>query len=96
MSAFADMMMEPQISLKGLASSAGFDLSHLDLSDNFISDKVGPKLAEGLDCNSSLIYLNLSKNTLGPVSGEAFLDAVRNHPCIKKIDLSENIVNMSF
>lgn len=42
----------------------GFSLNHLDLSINYISDKIGLRLAEALQFNKTLEGLILHNNTL--------------------------------
>lgn len=68
----------------------------MDLSGNYITDQGGVKLAEGLLHNECLHVLILKENTLGEKSGHAFLEAVKVHPAIKRLDISQNLVNFKF
>ena len=70
----------------------GFSLKHFDISDNFISDVVGLRLAEALTYNKSLETLNLQKNTLTQNSGFALRDTISKHPNLCKVDLSSNLI----
>ena len=49
---------------QSMINHRGFSLSHWDLSQNYISDVQGVKIAEGLAENSTLEYLSLQSNTL--------------------------------
>jgi Leucine-rich repeat (LRR) protein len=50
-------------------SKLNLAIRHLDLSHNKISDVGGVPLATALCINTSLTYLNLSKNSLGNPTG---------------------------
>ena len=49
---------------QGMINNHGFSLTHWDLSQNYISDVQGVKIAEGLGANNTLEYLSLQSNTL--------------------------------
>ena len=51
----------------------GFDLQSFDLSKNFVSDKVGVMLAQGIQNNRTLNSFSLAENTLTEVTALAFL-----------------------
>jgi hypothetical protein len=57
---------------------------------------VGLKLGKSLGVNKSLHQLILRDNTLGENSGHQFLQNVKYHPWIKKLDLANNLVNLKY
>ena len=57
---------------KEMIDNQGLRLHHLDLSENYITDVEGVKIAEGLAKNNTLEYLSLQGNTLTAESRQAF------------------------
>lgn len=71
-------------------------MQSFDLSKNFISDKVGVMLAQGLKNNRSLKSFYLAENTLTEVTAVAFLLCLKNQNYLSKLDLSKNLIPIKF
>ena len=80
---------------QSMINHRGLHLTHWDLSQNYISDVQGVKIAEGLASNNTLEYLSLQSNTLTMETGQAFKTLMHTHRKLAKIDLSKNLVPLS-
>jgi len=79
-----------------MKSRLGYQIKNLDISDNFITDASGVKLAEAINSVPRLETLNLSRNTLTEVSAAIFVDEIRTHQRLHKLDLTTNLVPLRF
>ena len=80
----------------GMIVHKGFQLKHLDLSNNFVSDEAGKQLAVGLAHNHTLLSLSLAENTLTEESGLAILETMKVHPVLSRMDLSKNLIPIRY
>eukprot|EP00347_Sterkiella_histriomuscorum_P001530 403371680 len=72
-------------------------ITHLDLSQNFITDFGGVALAQCLSFNTSLQYLNLKLNYLQDETAQQMLQSIRGqNKHIKKMNLKNNFISLRF
>ena len=79
-----------------MKSRLGYQIKNLDISDNFVTDVSGVKLAEAINSCPGLETLNLSRNTLTEVSAAVFADELRTHQRLHKLDLAVNLVPLRY
>ena len=82
--------------MKSEGRVSGYGLKHLDISSNFITDKSGVNLAEALAYVPNMISLTMKCNTMTELSGAAFLETIKFHLKLGKVDLSKNLVPFKF
>lgn len=82
--------------MKSLERISGYGLKHLDISSNFITDASGVKLAKALLNVPHMLSLTMKYNTMTELSGAAFLESMRIHLKLGKVDLSKNLVPIKF
>ena len=71
-------------------------MKRLDLSCNSIGDAGGELLAEALDDQLSIEYLNLQRNSLRVSSGSMFAQSLKNNDTIKHLKLGDNCITNDF
>ena len=68
----------------------------MDLSNNSINDAGGELIAEALEDNEHLEYLNLSHNNLRATSAAIFVSSMKENIHIKSLKLHENCITSNF
>ena len=69
-------------------------ISHLDLSNNNISDAVATTLAQALHHNSTLKYLILGKNNISDVGATELAQALHYNSTLKELNLNNNNISV--
>ena len=65
-------------------------ITHADFSFNLFEALGANPIARGLLENTTLKSLKLRQNGFGPMGGRLFVDALRTHPTITRLDLTDN------
>uniref|UniRef100_A0A6B2L6J7 Uncharacterized protein n=1 Tax=Arcella intermedia TaxID=1963864 RepID=A0A6B2L6J7_9EUKA len=65
-------------------------LKILHLRENYITDAGLSDISSGLECNSSIMQLNLEYNSFGPLGIKTLVESLKKNKTLMKIYLSEN------